>query len=82
MNATEKSNVQEFGWIEAEDGCFIPDKCLTPVPRYFTAKCGCKKVCFRRCHCSLADIKNGLSFVPAEQLVKMHKNNHIKTWEQ
>ena len=43
LNAIEKSNVQEFGWIEAEDGCFIPDKCLSPTPRYFIVKCGCKK---------------------------------------
>ena len=57
LNATEKSNVQEFGWIEAEDGCFIPDKCLSPIPRYFIVKFGCKKACSRRCQCSLADIK-------------------------
>ena len=57
LNATKKSNVQEFGWIEAEDGCFIPDKCLSPIPRYFIVKCGCKKGCYRRCQCSFADIK-------------------------
>ena len=31
LNAAEKSNVQELGWIEPEDGCFIPDKCLSPI---------------------------------------------------
>ena len=51
LNATEKSNVQEFGLIEAEDGCLILDKCLSPVPRYFIVKCGCKKGYSRRCQC-------------------------------
>ena len=45
LNAAEKSNIQELGWIEAEDGCFIPDKCLPPRTRYFIVKCGCKKRC-------------------------------------
>ena len=45
LNAAEKSNIQELGWIEAEDGCFIPDKCLSPITRYFIVKCGCKKRC-------------------------------------
>ena len=57
LNATEKSNVQEFGWIEVEDGCFIPDKCLSPIPRYFITKCGCKKGCSPHFQCSFADIK-------------------------
>ena len=29
LNATEKSNVQELGWSEAEDGCFMPDMSVT-----------------------------------------------------
>ena len=57
LNTTKKSNVQEFDWIEAEDGCFIPDKCLSSIPRYFIVKCGCKKICSRCCQCSFADIK-------------------------
>ena len=57
FNATKKFKVQEFGWIEADDGCFIPDKCLSPIPCYFTTKCWCKKGCFRLCQCSFADIK-------------------------
>lgn len=41
LNATDKSNVQEFVWIETEDGCIILDKCLSPIPHYFTTKCRC-----------------------------------------
>ena len=80
LNANEKSNVHEFGWIEAEDGCFIPDKCLSPIARYFTAKCGCKKGCCRRCQCLFADIKcteflclqNSLQKCIKKQLKAMH----------
>ena len=75
LNATEKSNVQEFGWSEAEDGCFMPDICLSPIPRYSAAKCGCKKGCSQRCQCSFADIKCN-EFCVSEQLAKMHKNSY------
>ena len=72
LNATEKSNVQEFGWSEAEDGCFMPDICLSPIPRYSAAKCGCKKGCSQRCQCSFAD-KNAMSFVSQSNLQKCIK---------
>ena len=57
LNATKKSNVQEFAWIETEDECFVSDKCLSPIPLYFIIKCGCKKVCSQHRQCSFADIK-------------------------
>ena len=49
LNTTKKSNVQEL--------CFIPDKCLSSIPRYLIVKCGCKKICSRCCQCLFADIK-------------------------
>ena len=57
LNTIEKSNVQEFGRIEAEDGCFIPDKCLPPITCYFTVNSECKKGCSQRSQCLFADIK-------------------------
>ena len=57
LNTTEKFSVQEFGWIKAEDGYFIQDKCLSPIPHYFIIEYGCKKRCSHCCQCSFADIK-------------------------
>ena len=51
ISTTEKSNVQEFGWIKAGEVCFIPHKCLSQIHCYFKVKCGCKKGCSRRFVC-------------------------------
>ena len=49
-------NPCHYGWLE-ESGVLVPDKRFSPLFKFYTVRCGCKKKCANQCSCVREDVE-------------------------